>query len=63
MVSKLSKYFEGGPLTEALVGFMFKNHSPSSRAFLTGSTKGNLEYQLPLKETFKMPQLNFLNSK
>lgn len=63
MVSKLSKYFEGGPLTEALVVFMFKNHSPSSCVFLTGSIKENLEYQLPLKETFNMSKLNFLNSK
>ena len=62
-IYKLSKYFEGDPLTEALVGFIFKNHNPSSCVILTGSTKENLEYQLPLKETFKMPKLNFLNSK
>ena len=43
-----------------------KNRGPSSCAFLTkwtDGTKGNLEYQWPLWETFEISNLNFLKTK
>ena len=44
---------------------MFKNWDPSLWAFLikrTELTKGNLEYQWPLRKTLEIPKLNFFKT-
>ena len=60
---QLSKYFVGTLPSGIWADFMFKNHSLSSYMFPTkwiNLTKGNLEYQWPLRGTFKIPKLTFL---
>ena len=62
MGSQLFKFFKG---THNTAYFTFKNHCPSSCAFITkwtNVTKTNLEYQWSLWGTFEIPKLNFLKT-
>lgn len=70
MGCQLSEYLEGASPhphpTGTLADFVFKNCVPASCAFLTkctNLTKGNLQYQWSLWETFEILKHNFLKTK